>query len=71
MNIKTLIDEGLVFLAKRRDNMGKKYQHSPVGKAKAVLNSDGVLVCGHCNGEIVESNEDGTRVCFRCGRCVS
>ncbi len=61
MNIRTLIDDGLQYLTKRRDNMGKKQRYQPVGKTH--------VVCGSCGGEIVKVNDNaGTRVCWKCGK---
>lgn len=68
MTLKTFIDDGLQYLADRRDNMVKKQRYPPVGKAKTKLGTNGKDVCGACGGEIVQVNERGTHVCWKCGK---
>jgi hypothetical protein len=66
MNIRTLIDDGLQYLTKRRDNMVKKPRYPPVGGAKTKSGANGAAVCG---GEIVEVNTTShRRACFKCGK---
>jgi hypothetical protein len=63
MNIKQIIDDGLQYLTKRKDNMAKKQRYTPVGETH--------VVCGSCGGEIVEVNKTThRRACFCCGKEV-
>jgi hypothetical protein len=69
MGITQLIDDGLQYLTKRRDNMVKKPRYPPVGGAKTKSGANGAAVCGACGGEIVEVNTTShRRACFKCGK---
>jgi hypothetical protein len=63
MSIRTLIDGGLRYLTKRRNNMVKNVsrKRTKVGSATAV--------CGACGGELVETNiNTHNKACFKCGK---
>jgi len=65
MNIRQLIDAGLQYVTKRRDNMATK------NISRQRQNSAGTTtpVCGSCGGEIVEVNKiSHRRACFKCGK---